>query len=113
MPDDAACQTTERTDSFLRVTFPEPTDLGQLSIIGGRYDGDETRGTFFRPRVVELRWGDDQCGYIELPDTGELSAHGFEHDDVEVVEIRVVGVYADTESQPVVDISEIVFEQDR
>jgi hypothetical protein len=113
VPDDDACQTTERTDSFLRVTFPEPTDLGQISIIGGRYDGDETRGTFFRPRVVELRWADDQCSYLELPDTGELSVHGFEHDDVEVVDIRVVGVFADTESQPIVDISEVVFERGR
>jgi hypothetical protein len=112
-PADNACQDVERTDSFLRVSFPDPVDLARISIIPGRYDGDETRGTFFRPSVIEVRWNEEECRYLVLADKGELSAHGFEHDDVSVIDIRVVGVYADTESSPTVDISEIVFEQDR
>jgi hypothetical protein len=113
-PDDNACQDVERTDSFLRVTFPEPTDLAGFSVIAGRYDGDETRGTYFRPSLLELRWNDgEECRYVAVPDTGELSEHGFEHDDVSVIEVRVVGVYADPESTPTVDIAELVFERDR
>jgi hypothetical protein len=112
-PADNACQDVERTDSFLRVTFPEPVDLARISVIPGRYDGDEARGTFFRPSVIELRWNDGECRYVALADKGELSQHGFEHDDVSVIDIRVVGVYADPESAPTVDISEIVFERGR
>jgi len=111
-PDDGACQTEERSDTYLRFTFPEPTDLARISIIPGRYDGDELRTTFFRPRVVELRW-DDQCRALALPDTGELSVHEFEQGDVEAIDLRIVGVYADAESQPTVDIAEVVFEGDR
>jgi hypothetical protein len=115
-PDDDACQDVERTDTFLRVTFADPTDLARFSVIPGRYDGDENRGTFFRPSVLELRWNDAEdgrCRYVALADGGELSQHAFEHDDVSVIEIRVVGVFADNESTPSVDISEIVFERGR
>jgi len=113
VPDDDACQTTERTDSFLRISLAEPTDLARISIVPGRYAGDENRGTLFRPRVVELRWNGDGCRYLALADDGELSQHDFEHDDVEELEIRVVGVYADAESQPTVDIAEVVLESGR
>jgi hypothetical protein len=108
------CPSPARTDSFLRVEFAEPTDLSRLRILGGRPAADETRTAYLRPRLVELRVNEgDTCSYLTLTDDGELETHEFGHDDVEDIELRVIGVYADGESEPTVEISEIVFERRR
>ncbi len=110
----ADCPSPARSDSFLRVGFAEPTDLARIRILGGRPAADETRTAYLRPRLVELRVNDaDTCTYLPLTDDGELETHEFEHDDVEQIELRVLGVYADAESEPTVEISEIVFERRR
>ena len=110
----AECPSPARTDSFLRIGFAEPTDLARIRILGGRPAADETRSAYLRPRLVELRVNEtDTCTYLPLTDDGELETHEFEHDDVEQIELRVLGVYADGESEPTVEISEIVFERRR
>jgi hypothetical protein len=111
---DADCPSAARTDSFLRVDFAEPTDLARIRILGGRPAADETRTAYLRPRLLELRVNEgDTCSYLPLTDDGELETHEFEHDDVEQLELRVLGVYADGESEPTVEISELVFERRR
>jgi len=42
------------TDSLLRFTFREPTDIGRVEILAGRYDADKARALFTRPRIIEL-----------------------------------------------------------
>jgi hypothetical protein len=111
---EADCPSPARTDSFLRVEFAEPTDLARIRILGGRPAADDTRTAYLRPRLVEFRVNDgDTCSYLPLSDDGELETHEFEHDDVEQIELRVLGVYADGESEPTVEISEIVLERRR
>jgi hypothetical protein len=111
---EADCPSPARTDSFLRVEFAEPTDLARIRILGGRPAADDTRTAYLRPRLVEFRVNDgDTCSYLPLSDDGELETHEFEHDDVEQIELRVLGVYADGESEPTVEISELVLERRR
>jgi hypothetical protein len=106
---DAACSADVRTDSFLRFGFDE-VDLARVRILGGRHAEDERRTAFSRPLIVELRV-DDECTLVELPDDGELLATDFEHDDVEQVELRVLGIYPGEESPATVEISAVVFER--
>jgi hypothetical protein len=112
IPEEEGCQPAPMTDSFLRVTFAEPTDLQRIRILAGRAENDPGRTRFLRPRVVELRADDGECSFIELADVGELTVHRFEHDDVSVVELRIVGVYEpEDEASETVEISEIVFDR--
>jgi hypothetical protein len=109
-PADADCPTPARTDSFLRIEFEEPTDVARIRVFGGR--DDSTRDAFLRPRLLEIRVDDDDaCHYVGLEDEGTLSKHDFEHDDITTLELRVVGVYADPESEPTVEITELVLER--
>jgi hypothetical protein len=110
----ADCPSPARTDSFLQIDLAEPTDLARIRVLGGRLASDDTRTAYLRPRLVEVRVnGGDTCRYLTLPDDGELGVHEFEQDDVEQLELRVLGVYADAESEPTVEISEIVLERRR
>jgi hypothetical protein len=110
----ATCPSPARTDSYLHLEFAEPTDLARIRILGGRPAADETRTAYLRPLLVELRVNEaDTCTYLTLTDDGELETHDFERDDVEQIELRVLGVYADAESESPVEISEIVLERRR
>ena len=81
-----------RTDSLLRFTFREPTDIGRVEILAGRYDADKARALFSRPRVIELAVG-DRCERYELLDKGSLQALNFAATDATQVELRIVDVY--------------------
>jgi hypothetical protein len=107
-----ACITEARTDSLLRFTFREPTDIGRVEILAGRYDADKARALFTRPRLIELTTG-DRCERYELLDEGSLQALNFAADDVTQVELRIVDVYREDASSATVEISEVVFEKER
>jgi hypothetical protein len=101
------------TDSFLRIVLPEATDLARLRIQSGRAADDTTRQTYLRPRLIEARMNGDECQYLELADEGELEVLDFRHKDVKELELRVLGVYADPESVPTAEISELILERRR
>ncbi len=107
-----ACTTEARTDSLLRFTFRQPTDIGRVEILAGRYDADKARALFTRPRIIELSVG-DRCERYELLDKGSLQALNFAADDVSQVELRIVDVYREDASSATVEISEVVFERQR
>jgi hypothetical protein len=107
-----ACSTDARTDSFLRFKFDEPTDVGRIEILPGRYDADKARASYTRPQVVELKVG-DKCTSFRLLDKGSLQALKFAADDVEELDLRILDVYREDTSSPTVEISEVVFERER
>ena len=107
-----ACSPEARTDSLLRFTFREPTDIGRVEILAGRYDADKARALYSRPRVIELAVG-DRCERYELLDKGSLQALNFAATDATQVELRIVDVYREDASAATVEISEVVFERER
>ena len=107
-----ACSTEARTDRLLRFTFQEPTDIGRVEILAGRYDADKARALYTRPRVIELD-GRRPVPRYELLDKGTLQALNFAADDVNQVELRIVDVYREDASSATVEISEVVFERER
>ena len=113
VPADGECPAPAGTDSFLRIVLPEATDLARLRIQSGRAADDPTRQGFLRPRVIEARVNGDECDYLELAGDGELEVLDFRHEDVQQLELRVLGVYADPESVPTAEISELVLERGR
>jgi hypothetical protein len=107
-----ACSTDARTDAFLRFKFEEPTDIGRIEILPGRYDADKARASFTRPQVIELKLG-DQCTSFRLLDKGSLQALDFSADDVTQLDLRILDVYREDTSIATVEISEVVFERQR
>jgi hypothetical protein len=106
------CSTEALTDAFLRFTFEEPTDIGRIEILPGRYDADKARASYTRPKTVELKVG-DRCTTYPLLDKGTLQVLNFAADDVKEVDLRIVDVYREDESTATVEISEVVFERQR
>jgi hypothetical protein len=113
VPADCPSPEPARTDSFLRIVLPEATDLARLRIQSGRAADDPTRQTYLRPRLIEARINGDECQYLSLDGDGTLEELDFGHRDVEQLELRVLGVYADPDSVPTVEISELVLERRR
>jgi hypothetical protein len=116
-PGEAAVPTGEEcaaaaTDTSLVFTFPDGADLERVRILGGRWAEDPARTMFSRPRLVELKVGDD-CGYIVLTDDGELSTHTFKRKDVERLELRIIDIFGDPALSRTVEIAAIVFERRR
>jgi hypothetical protein len=105
---DGACVVGARTHSTLRFTFNDPVSLAKIAILGGRHAEDKSAGSFSRPRVVELEV-DGECEQLQLTSEGELEIHGFEHDDVETVDLRVVDVFVPPEQPTTAEIAEVVF----
>jgi hypothetical protein len=112
-PVDAACPAPTSTDSFVSITLDEPTDLERIRLQSGRSSDDPTRTAYLRPRLVEVRVNGEECQYVTLAGDGTLEMIDFAQDDVAQLELRVIGVYADPESQPTVEISELVLERRR
>ncbi len=110
LPEDGAeCQPAPMTDTELVFDFEDPPDVARLEILAGRPDDPRTQ--YLRPRVLELQVDDEQCTYVALEDTGELAPVAFEHDDIERLVVRIVGVYDEDAVNQTVEISEIVFEK--
>jgi hypothetical protein len=113
LPADCPSPEPARTDSFVRIVLPEATDLARLRIQSGRAADDPTRQTYLRPRLIEARINGDECQYLSLDGDGTLEELDFGHRDVEQLELRVLAVYADPDSVPTVEISELVLERRR
>jgi hypothetical protein len=113
-PVDGAChpEPSAATGS-LRFTFEDETDLARLRIVPGRWDGDETRANFPRPRLVELRYSDGTCQFIVVEDEGVEQGHPVEAEDLTDVEIRILGVYRGQQADNEVAITEIAFDRGR
>lgn len=113
-PDDGGCMPAAGTDSSLLFTFAgeDGVDLSRVRILGGRHAGDEERETFLRPRLLELKIGDD-CGHIELDDDGVLAARDFSRRNVRQLEVRIIDIYGDPSMSQTVEISAILFDHRR
>ena len=112
-PVDGACPAPASADSFVSVTLAEPTDLKRIQLQSGRFSEDPTRTAYLRPRLVEVRVNGEECDYVTLAGDGTLETIDFAHDDVAQLELRVIGVYADPESEQTVEIAELVLERRR
>jgi hypothetical protein len=107
-PSDRACVVGARTDTEIRFTFLESTDLAKVAILGGRHAEDGSAGLFSRPLLLEFEVR-GECEHIELASEGELEIHDFSHGDVGVVVMRVVDIFPDPEQPTTVEIAEVIF----
>jgi hypothetical protein len=105
------CDVQPGTDSSLVITFPEPTDLKRIHVLGGRSDDEElNRTTYLRPRFVQVRIDDETCVYLDLKDEGKPQGFEFDKSDVEQLGISIVAVYGVPDALSTVEISELIFQ---
>lgn len=100
-----------RAEDVLVIEFPEPTDIDRLQVLGGRSAADPSRNDFYRPRLLQLAAGDQDCALASIEDTGELVKLDVAFDDVTTLVVGVAALYDGGGTDATVEISELVFEQ--